>query len=62
MADNLATSDSSSPISDPNPTPPLSAVCGDGIVQSDQGEECDQGAGLLPGQSCSNDCKIIPAS
>lgn len=32
--------------------------CGDGIVQAARGEECDDG-GVVPGDGCSPDCRIV---
>ena len=35
----------------------LGPRCGDGVVQADQGEQCDDG-NLVDGDGCSASCKI----
>jgi hypothetical protein len=32
--------------------------CGDGVVDADEGEECDLGSANGPKSSCTSDCKI----
>jgi len=36
------------------------AVCGDGILDEDAGEECDNGSANAPGASCTDTCTVTP--